>query len=353
MLQPQRDRHGRGIVGWAAEMMGAAISFFRDFRNAALGFMIVNVIALYGAALAYPVDRGAPKVPAFGGGGEVRVLDAAAIARFVADPPRLVAVSTARLESALDSAEYRLDQVRRGRAPVPRLFLATIPRDFKSVDDPATRKALFMRASLPLILQVNEEIMVTRRHLLRLHDQVRAGHSIPDAERYWLAALARKYGAAADDLEALLVRVDAISPALAMAQAALESGWGQSRFAVDGNALFGQRTWRSGGGIVPTDRAAGKSFEVKHFERLIDGVRDYALNLNRHAAYSDFRAMRAAMRAAGEPLDSYALVTGLEAYSERGVEYIEMLQLIMRANALEHFEAAQLEGGWVTQVAGR
>ena len=238
-----------------------------------------------------------------------------------------------------------------GGRPVPRLFLAAMPRDFGTVGTTATRKALFMRASLPLVLRANEEILANRRHLEELYDRVRQGRPLAAADMYWLAALARQYGTAADDFTGLLVRVDAISPAVAMAQAALESGWGQSRFAMEGNALFGQRTWRRGAGIIPGERAAGSAFEVKHFERLIDSVRDYALNLNRHPGYAGFRAKRAAMRAANGPFDSYELATGLDTYSERGEDYVDMLQSIMRANAMERFDTAWLDG--VTRLAGR
>ena len=350
-VKPQSHRRVLSMGRMACDTMGAAIGIFRDFRNVALGLTIVNVVALYGAALAYPVNRGAVApfamdVPEFAG--------PAAIKDFVSQPPRFVAVTTARLQAAMDEADFRLDRVRGGRAPVPRLFLAAMPRDFRTVGDTATRKALFMQASLPLILRANEEILANRRHLEELYNRVRQGRSLAAADAYWLAALAQQYGTAADDFAGLLVRVDAISPAVAMAQAALESGWGQSRFAMEGNALFGQRTWRRGAGIVPSGRAAGSSFEVKYFDRLIDSVRDYALNLNRHPAYVGFRAKRAAMRAANGPFDSYELAVGLDAYSERGADYVDMLQLIMRANAMERFDTALLDGvDGVTQLAGR
>ncbi len=342
MAQAQRHHGNRRTTA------GSVLRAIVDFRNIALAFTVANVIALYGAALAYPVNRGLPPLPALKGLGL-----GASISPFVAEEPRFVAVSTASLQSALARAEYRLERVRSGQMPVPRLFLAAIPKDFPAIRDARTRKTLFLHASLPLILQVNEEILATRRHLLRLHDQVSAGRRLPEAERYWLAALARKYGARSGDFETLLRRVDTISPAIAIAQAALESGWGQSRFAMQGNALYGQRTWSRGAGIVPGERDDGKRFEVKNFDRLLDSVRDYALNLNRHAAYADLRAMRAEMRAADAPFDAHALATGLSTYSELGEEYVGLIQSIIRANKLENLETAQLAGEDITQLAER
>jgi Bax protein len=141
-----------------------------------------------------------------------------------------------------------------------------------------------------------------------------------------------------------LRRVDAISPALALAQSAEESGWGRSRFAVKGNALFGQRTWGKGSGLVPQRRDEGGRHEVRVFPSLLESVRSYARNLNGHPAYGDFRARRAAMRARDTKLDPYGLIETLTAYSERREDYVRTIHKILRVDNLEELEGTRLEG---------
>ncbi len=204
------------------------------------------------------------------------------------------------------------------------------------------RKRVFVQSLLPLILRVNERILAERRRLISLRDRLEAGSPVPSSERAWLDLLAARYGAEAGDFDDLLRRVDAVPPSLALAQAAEESGWGTSRFARDGNALFGQYTYVKGEGIVPAKRSPGRRFEVKAFSALIDGVAGYAHNLNSHRAYSAFRAERAKMRAAGMPFDGAALAGSLLRYSERGEAYIKAIRRIIGTNDFGDFDRARL-----------
>ena len=142
--------------------------------------------------------------------------------------------------------------------------------------------------------------------------------------------------------------VDIIPPSLAIAQSAEESGWGTSRFAREGNALFGQKTWKKGKGIVPKKRAIGKKYKVRSFEHLIDGVHSYARNLNGHFAYKIFRAKRANLRKNGLRIDWLSLADTLFSYSERGDDYIQTIKRIIVENRLAVFDYARLRNSSAT-----
>lgn len=137
-------------------------------------------------------------------------------------------------------------------------------------------------------------------------------------------------------------RVDIIPPSLALAQAAKESGWGTSRFARNGNALFGQWTWDEDQGMEPKDRPEGTDHLVREFDTLLDSVEAYMLNLNRHRAYRELRSLRAGMRKRGEPIDGISLAGGLESYSELGMEYVERIRSMIDLNQLLALDNAEL-----------
>jgi Bax protein len=315
------------------------ILHLRDYKRAALAIMAVGVAALYGAAIAYPVD-----LP------ERTVRDWIALpdvekARIAADDfeDGMIEIgSTAILRDAFARADYRLRPIRRGDARVPRLFLADMPEDFDARMVVDERKRTFIRTVLPLVLKANEEVRDERRRLIEIEEQLASGRNISPRAQAWLDELAAKYDTAPGDFATLLRRVDAVSPSLALAQAIEESGWGRSRFARMGNALFGQRAWSAGAGFVPVRRAEGERYEVRAFPSLLDSVRSYVLNLNRHHAYRDFRVTRAEMRAQETRLDARRLAETLVNYSERREAYVETLQELIETNALEQFEVAQL-----------
>jgi Bax protein len=152
------------------------------------------------------------------------------------------------------------------------------------------------------------------------------------------------------DFDRLRERVDAVPPSLALAQAAIESGWGGSRFAQSGNALFGQWTWK-GQGIVPSRRNAGASHKIKSFGHLMEAVWGYVNNLNSHRAYRGLRERRLALSAAGRRLSGAELAGALAQYSERGDAYIGDLLSIIRQNGLEAFDSASLENSGSQQRA--
>ena len=269
--------------------------------------------------------------------GLLTITDADPADRFVVGTFK--AETTAELRRLLEVGALDLPAIRNGEKGVPPLLLASLPADLADAPTDAERRRLFLCVMLPLILQVNKEILADRKRLQRalaspLRLASRTGSN-------WLTELAEKYDGDPSDLEGLLRRVDAVSPAVALAQAAQESGWGQSRFAIEGNALFGQRAWSTEAGLVPSEARDG-SFAVRSFSTLLESVRAYAVNLNRHPAYEEFRRYRGEMRNAGRPLDVARVAGTLEAYSEEGHAYVEALTAVIRDNRLTDFETAEI-----------
>ena len=322
----------------------------KNFQHAVLALIAISVIALYGAAFAFPAERQhhdaalqwiplptvAPK--------NVAAISAASGA--VYDAPDLTirpVITVGHLRDKIGAASFDLATVRQAGEPVPRLFLDTLPRDFKSLSEVGALKQAFFQMVLPLALKVNEEILADRHQLLLMQKKVAAGRGLSGEQQAWLDVMAEVYDVPSGDLSELARRIDAISPALALAQSAEESGWGRSRFAVHGNALFGQRTWDKGLGIVPQQRDDGSWHEVRAFPSLLESVRSYARNLNGHPAYGEFRERRAEMRARGGKLDPYDLIETLSAYSERREHYVRTIQKILRIDRLEELENTQLE----------
>ncbi len=233
------------------------------------------------------------------------------------------------------------------RAAVPRVFLTALPRDLPDLDDTAARKRAFTLIVLPLVLRANEILANERRQVLELAARIEAGRAPRAAERAWIEAMATRYGlkttgAPSAILSTLKRRVDIVPPSLAIAQAAIESGWGSSRFALEGNALFGQWDEEGVDGMVPADRDPGRTYAIKRFDSLLDSILDYMRNLNSHRAYRKFRAHRAELREAGQPLAGPELAQFLGAYSQQGQKYLRALNSIITGNDLAPLDGANL-----------
>jgi Bax protein len=232
-------------------------------------------------------------------------------------------------------------------AAVPRLRVRVFPGDLGKVARTVERKHLFYQSLLPVILLENERVAKERawfEDILARHD---AGLPVTAYERAWLRALADRYGVRAPALSdtgraALLKRVNVVPPSLALATAALESGWGTSRFAGEGNNLFGQWTFRPGTGLVPLDRPDGAHYELAVFPDLSASFRAYLHNLNTHWAYARFRDSRAQAASLDTPDAAIALARSLERYSTRGDAYTADLVRIIRRNNLFRFDRATL-----------
>jgi Bax protein len=221
---------------------------------------------------------------------------------------------------------------------------STVLPDFASIVDTGTRKQQFFDFFQDHIYAENAHIAETRRELLAyaqiLGAVTHADAALTDHEREGLRGLAASYkvdaGISSDKLilQELLLRVDVIPTSLVLAQAANESGWGTSRFALEGNNIFGQWCYQLGCGIVPRQRANGAKHEVKRFDSIEAAIESYFRNINTHHLYSDFREKRARYRMLGWALDSVALAQALGRYSQRGENYIDELQTMIRQNKL-------------------
>jgi Bax protein len=210
------------------------------------------------------------------------------------------------------------------------------------------RKTAFFGYLAPLLEAENARVLAQRARLERI---ARRATDRPPGwiDRLRLQRLAAEYqvdaaaGAAADSggtapkalIDELLLRVDAVPVSLGLAQAAKESGWGTSRFAVAGNALFGERCFRPGCGVVPHARRLGYRHEVRNFDSPAAAVAAYVWNLNTHVDYQALRERRAALRAAGQPVSGFDLALGLTSYSERGEPYVRDIRALIRSNELD------------------
>ena len=237
-----------------------------------------------------------------------------------------------------------------GAGEVPRLSVAGLPDDLSDLEDAKERKTLFLQTILPMVLSVNEELRSARSKVVALSKSMASGEDLDDAEADWLGELEQLFRierkGEAPAAKALLKRLDEVPVGLALAQAAIESGWGTSRFAREGNALFGQRTWTQDDGLVPKNRQEGESFRVRRFDSPADSVWVYVHNLNTAPAYAGWRARRAALRAAGQGLSATALLSGLEPYSEKGADYLAMLDQMIRKEKLGRFQKTKLATPW-------
>ena len=217
------------------------------------------------------------------------------------------------------------------------------------------KKEIFYRFMLPLALRANELVRERRGRLQQMAAKLADGKPLSDEQLEELRVTAtflriRDEAAAAElnnetvelseVIDAALYRLDEIPAGLVLGQAAYESGYGTSRFAVQGNALFGQWTY-GGDGLVPQQqRKQLGDHRIASYEWPFDSVRGYFLNLSSHPAYEDLRALRAKLKREGKPVTSLALVDGLRRYSERGQAYVDTLKGIIRKNGLDRADDA-------------
>ncbi|CAN5145898.1 hypothetical protein BH10PSE6_BH10PSE6_39190 [soil metagenome] len=233
---------------------------------------------------------------------------------------------------------YTLTDVRLGEA-VPPIKVERVPDDLAGKDG-SVRKALFITAILPVILEVNQRVLAEREQLLFLRDKFAGQAGITPIERIWLEQLAERYETPADKLDELVRKVDIVPPSMAIAQSGIESGWGTSFAARTGNALFGQiQSVGRHAVTVPWKPGAGMP---QPFPNVGEAADAYVTNLNTHPAYSAFRTERAAMRQRGETPDGYQLIGKLLRYSELGHQYIGFVRQVMREDKLTDFDKARL-----------
>jgi uncharacterized FlgJ-related protein len=243
---------------------------------------------------------------------------------------------------------------------VPRILVVVISEHWgKEVQKipVEVKKELFYRALVPLVLYANELILKERQELMAISEILHKGKTLNSEELSHLQSIGQKYGLQEVDdpkerVVQLLERVDIIPPSLALGQTAYESGYGTSRFAVEGNALFGQWTY-SGDGMKPQQQRKSKGdYGVAAYKWPFDSVRSYMYNLNTHSAYQELRDRRATLRKQGKEPTGLALAETLTRYSEKGGEYIKTLKSIITVNNLEVTDNAYLRDEPMTLVVG-
>lgn len=211
----------------------------------------------------------------------------------------------------------------------------TGPPDFAAIPAGEARKEAFFSYLGPLIDAENERRRIRRERLLALQDG-----PVSKRDLLWVDDLARHFGVPEGlslprRIDALLFHVGQVPKSLALAQAAKESAWGTSRFAVEGHNYFGQRCFEKGCGMIPANRPAGAKFEVRRFDSPEASVESYMNNINGHPEYAEFRSYRHALRAEGRPLTGIDAAEQLTQYSERRQEYVDEIQSLIHFNELE------------------
>jgi Bax protein len=255
---------------------------------------------------------------------------------FDEQPSDAILLSAATIQELFKSTNYNLKDVRKNKLVKP-ISLDLLPKEIVKIENVKKRKELFIQIILPLIINENNSIKLDRMKLFSILNK----NKNTKAEQEWLNIKFKQYGIINKDLSTLKIRMDEVPTSMAIAQAAKETGWGTSRFAQEGNALFGQWTW-SGKGIKPADAEDDSTHKVMRFKVLQASVRAYQRNLNTHSSYKDFRSARAQLRDEGKKLDSMILTEYLDKYAETGTEYVKILQKIIRQNNLTDFDDAKL-----------
>ena len=232
--------------------------------------------------------------------------------------------------------DYDLRTVRNEKLVKP-IYFTQFPRDLENLQSVQLKKETFIKIVLPLVVAENEKILDDREKLKVLIDK----KFTSDSEKQWLRQKLLEYKVKKSDLKELMFRMDMIPVSIALAQAAKESGWGTSRFALEGNAIFGQWTW-DGQGIAPLKRDGNKNHKILKFPILRASVKAYKNNLNTHKSYFKFREKRKQLRAKNKNITGLALTETLKNYAQTGSEYTKILNQIITQNRLSDFELVKL-----------
>ena len=255
---------------------------------------------------------------------------------FASTPDNTISLNAETTLNLFEDLNYDLKAIRAGQKVKP-IYLTKLPKDIKTLGDTKTKRELFIKIVLPLILYENEKIIDDRKRLFKILGK---NFNSP-GEKVWLNRRFKEYKIEDKDLAELKMRMDIIPVSIAVAQAANESGWGTSRFALEGNALFGQWTW-SKKGISPKNKDPDQSHKILQFQILKASVRAYKNNLNTHNAYKEFREVRAKLRQSGTTITGLALIKYLKRYASIGEKYTELIEGIMVQNSLTDFDKANL-----------
>ena len=251
-----------------------------------------------------------------------------------------------------EELNYTPEAWQAGIREVPRVYLPLIGDKWSTKSQEITvenKKRLFFRGLAPLILRSNELIMMDRKRLGEIKSSFNKNKTISEKDKTWVFMLSGLYKVNASEdqvtssmLEELWNKVDIVPPSLALAQAAEESGWGTSRFATSGNAIYGQWTW--GGNAIKPEKQRKElgNYGIAAFETLQESVSAYMLNLNTHNAYAGLRDKRAELRNKKQKITGLLMAETLTKYSERGEEYVKGLKSMINSNRLVPADDAYL-----------
>ena len=245
-------------------------------------------------------------------------------------------IKTETVLSLFEDVEYDLKTVRYQKRVKP-IYFTQFPKDLDEIKDTQLKKETFIKIVLPLVVAENDKILDDKIKLKRIASK----KMTTDKEKSWLRLKLREYKVKNSDIIELDKRMDIIPVSIALAQAAKESGWGTSRFALEGNAIFGQWTW-TGQGIEPLHKGKHEGHKILRFPILRASVKAYKNNLNTHKGYSEFREKRYSYRKRNKSIKGLNLTETLDRYAQTGKEYTEILEQIIKQNDLSDFETVQL-----------
>lgn len=246
-------------------------------------------------------------------------------------------LNAATVLNLFEDLEYDLSEVRDEKKIKP-IYFTRLPKDLDSIKNVQRKKDLFLQIVLPLVVAENEKIKFDRIKLKK----ILSSKMTTDKEKLWLRQKLRDYKVKKSDMKELSLRMDIVPTSIALAQAAKESGWGTSRFALEGNAIFGQWTW-NGKGIEPLERSGEQTHKILKFPILRASVKAYITNLNTHNGYKDFRNKRLKLRKSNKRLKGLDLIHKLDNYAQTGKEYTIILEKIIRQNSLYDFENVEVQ----------
>jgi len=209
--------------------------------------------------------------------------------------------------------------------------------DFTSLDNIKEKKTTFIYFLSPLVDRENKRIEIVREELHHIQNKIRDKQKLTRRERHYVTEKYNRYDinpelSDKEKIQALLVHVNIVPHSLAVAQAAIESGWGTSRFAREAHNYFGQWCYNKGCGITPSKRAHNASHEVRKFDSPYESVAAYMFNINTHRAYKDLREIREGLQESQQDISGIRLSEGLIRYSELGQAYVTKVKNMINSN---------------------
>lgn len=195
------------------------------------------------------------------------------------------------------------------------------------------KKAAFLNTLLPKIRKAEKQVLSDRAFIEKFFQKYLFTYSLKaryDMKR--LIKLSKKYRIKQMyNEQEYLEKIDTIPVSLVLAQSAVESAWGDSRFAREGNNLFGEWTWGKKG-IIPEGRDENATHKLRIFDSLDDSIARYMLNLNRHRSYKDFRALRSHKRTIHKDFSGLDAATKMTNYSQMREVYNRLLINVIKGN---------------------